>query len=92
MLVKESLKSEINAPIKMRDGTTLYADIYRPDDTGRHPAILARTPYDKSETTGNTLRGYMNPQKFVRNGYVVVVQDLRGTGVRGRTGCTCGRC
>jgi putative CocE/NonD family hydrolase len=81
MLVKESIKSEINVPIKMRDGTILYADVYRPDDAGQHPAILARTPYDKSDTTGNTLRGYMNPQKFVRNAYVVVIQDLRGTGV-----------
>jgi len=30
----------------MRDGTVLVADVYRPDDTLRHPVLLMRTPYD----------------------------------------------
>ncbi len=81
MLSQESIKLEINVPARMRDGTILYADIYRPDDAEKHPAILARSPYNKSESTSNVLSGYMNPQKFVRSGYAVVIQDLRGTGV-----------
>ncbi len=60
MPVKGSIKIEVNIPAKMRDGTTLYADVYRPDDSGRYPAILARTPYDKSVTNGGILSGYMN--------------------------------
>jgi putative CocE/NonD family hydrolase len=81
LLTQESIKLEINAPARMRNGTVLYADVYRLDDTGKHPAILARSPYNKSETTSNVLSGYMSPYKFVRNGYAVVIQDLRGTGV-----------
>jgi putative CocE/NonD family hydrolase len=81
LLLQESVKLEINVAARMRDGINLYADIYRPDDAGKHPAILARSPYNKSESTSSVLGGYMNPQKFVRNGYAVVFQDLRGTGV-----------
>jgi hypothetical protein len=33
--------------IKMRDGTELVADIFRPAGDGRHPAILRRTPYGR---------------------------------------------
>jgi putative CocE/NonD family hydrolase len=80
MLRQESIKLEINVAVKMRDGTNLYADIYRPDDQGKHPAILARLPYNKDESP-NILSGYMNPKRFVRNGYAVVMQDIRGTGV-----------
>lgn len=31
-------------PVPMRDGTVLYADVYRPDDDEKYPAILNRTP------------------------------------------------
>jgi putative CocE/NonD family hydrolase len=58
--------------IPMRDGVKLATDIYRPADlTGPLPAILMRTPYNKQ---GNTLAGNV----FASNGYVVVVQDVRG--------------
>src|SRR5437764_13259251 len=39
---------EGNVPAKMRDGVTLYADIYRPDAPGRFPVLLMRTPYNKA--------------------------------------------
>jgi putative CocE/NonD family hydrolase len=56
----------------MRDGVTLYADIYRPDGPGAYPALLVRTPYDKeAESTPFMLAA-------VRRGYVVVIQDVRG--------------
>ena len=79
MLTTESIKLEINVPMKMRDRTVLYADVYRPDKPGKYPAILTRLPYNKSITfpTGS---GYMNPQRFARAGYAVVIQDVRGTG------------
>jgi len=58
--------------VPMRDGIKLATDIYRPADlTGPLPAILMRTPYNKQ---GNTLAGNV----FASNGYVVVVQDVRG--------------
>ncbi len=39
-----SLKMESNVAVAMRDGVTLYADIYRPDGDGPFPTILQRTP------------------------------------------------
>jgi predicted acyl esterase len=36
-----------DVPIEMDDGVVLRADVYRPDDDGRHPAILSYGPYAK---------------------------------------------
>jgi uncharacterized protein len=36
-----------DVPIPMDDGLVLRADVYRPDDGGRHPAILSYGPYAK---------------------------------------------
>ena len=67
---------ERNQAAKMRDGVTLYADVYRPARDGRFPALLMRTPYDKDETD-QSARLAMTVAA-VRRGYVVVVQDTRG--------------
>ena len=56
---------------KMRDGTVLRADIYRPKADGRFPVLVQRTPYDKRNEAGFAV-------KAVARGYVVVVQDVRG--------------
>ena len=42
-----SVKYERNVTIKMRDGVTLHADIYRPNADGKFPVLLTRTPYNK---------------------------------------------
>ncbi len=67
------IKSEKNVPATMRDGTTLYADVYRPDSAGQFPVILLRLPYGKqlAEVFGDH-------EYFPARGYVVVVQDGRG--------------
>lgn len=70
-----SLKIETNVPIPMRDGTTLYADIYRPEGPGPFPVILQRTPYDK--TTPLTML-MLDPLKAAKRGYAIVIQDTRG--------------
>src|SRR5215831_9853052 len=58
--------------VPMRDGVKLATDIYRPTDlTGQLPAILMRTPYNKQGSAGPG-------NVFASNGYVVVVQDVRG--------------
>ena len=41
------MKIEWDAPIRMDDGLVLRADVFRPDDGGRHPAILTYGPYGK---------------------------------------------
>ena len=65
---------EKNLPMQTRDGITLYADVYRPDAPGKFPALLIRTPYDKSREPGP----YTERQYFGSRGYVVIVQDTRG--------------
>ena len=64
---------EKDIPMRTRDGTTLYSDVYRPDTDGRFPVLVVRTPYDKSLNMALTEKEY-----FPSRGYVVVVQDTRG--------------
>ena len=60
-----------NVPVKMRDGVTLQADIYRPKANGKFPVLLVRTPYDKTQEMEFAV-------KAATRGYVVVAQDVRG--------------
>ena len=63
-----------DVPQKMRDGTTLYADVYLPAEDGeRRPTVLVRTSYDKTNIGHN-----LDTERFVRNGYAVMLQDVRG--------------
>ena len=67
-----------NAMAPMRDGTRLATDVYLPARGGEpaarsFPAVLTRTPYDKS--TQGTMQ---NAEYWARRGYVRVVQDVRG--------------
>jgi uncharacterized protein len=41
------LRIDWDAPIEMDDGVVLRADVFRPDDDGRHPVILSYGPYAK---------------------------------------------
>lgn len=38
---------ERDVPVVLRDGVTIYTDIFRPADGEKHPAILAMSPYGK---------------------------------------------
>jgi putative CocE/NonD family hydrolase len=60
---------------RMRDGVTLRADVYRPDRAGDLPVLLMRNPYDKAVAQALV---YQHPAWYARQGYVVVVQDVRG--------------
>jgi len=64
---------ESNVPVKMRDGVTLRADIYRPKTDEKLPVLLTRTPYDKT-------RNWITPFAHLAaaRGYVVIMQDVRG--------------
>lgn len=64
--------SRLHVRIPMRDGVQLSANVFRPSQPARVPAILVRTPYNKgTELIPNFLA-------FVNHGYAVVVQDVRG--------------
>ncbi|MFN8005981.1 MAG: CocE/NonD family hydrolase [Terriglobia bacterium] len=62
---------ENNVVMKARDGVGLRADVYRPKREGKFPVILERTPYDKRMGAGFGV-------KAAAQGYVYVVQDVRG--------------
>ena len=78
-----------NVMVPMRDGVRLATDIYRPADkdgnpcSGQFPVILGRTSYDKSNPV-IWVDAVARP--FVYNGYVVILQDLRGRGLSEGTG------
>ncbi len=82
LLIAASLESgrfEENLMVPMRDGVRLATDIYRPSRGGvpleeRLPVLLQRTPYGK---TGSSL--VESALSFAANGYVVALQDVRGT-------------
>ena len=42
---------QTGVPVKMRDGVTLRADVFRPDDPGKFPVLLERTPYNRAGDT-----------------------------------------
>ena len=63
---------EKDVPAKMRDGVNLFADIYRPADPGKYPALLMRTPYNKTDAVTDFVID------AVKHGYVVALQDVRG--------------
>ena len=70
-----AIRSQLNLPVPMRDGVTLYADLYRPDDApGPFPVLLQRTPYDKSQGRA----GALDALRAASHGYAVVIQDTRG--------------
>ena len=60
----------------MRDGTVLRADVVRDGQVGPSPTLLLRTPYLKEGAFGSVFA----PFDAVARGYVVVIQDCRGTG------------
>jgi uncharacterized protein len=60
----------------MRDGVTLSADLYlgRKEAMAR-PVILLRTPYNRAFVASR-----FNLRPFIERGYIVMFQDVRGTG------------
>ena len=78
---KHYTKKEVMIP--MRDGIRLYTAIYQPVQElrpdGKPPVIMLRTPYScgpYGKGYSGSLRGMFS--RFVENGYVVVLQDVRG--------------
>ena len=72
----DGLTVERNLRLRLDDGVSLAADVYRPGGSGSHPVLLTRLPYDKTEAASNL--GYAHPAWYAAQGYVVVAQDVRG--------------
>ena len=65
------------ASMQTRDGVRLDADIYRPDSDERLPILLMRQPYGR-EIASTVV--YAHPCWYAEQGYIVVIQDVRGRG------------
>jgi putative CocE/NonD family hydrolase len=60
-----------------RDGIRLDADVYRPELEGEFPVLLMRQPYGRAIASTVV---YAHPAWYAAQGYIVVVQDVRGRG------------
>jgi uncharacterized protein len=69
------VRTLFSVAVPMRDGTSLSTDVYLPDDESAAPAILVRTPYEKVAERFSEWG-----QFFTREGFAVIVQDVRGRG------------
>jgi putative CocE/NonD family hydrolase len=63
--------------LTLADGVRLDADLYRPDGPGRFPVLLMRQPYGRRIASTVVLA---HPSWYAAQGYLVVVQDVRGRG------------
>lgn len=63
-----------NVETRMRDGTLLRCDLFRPTPPGDYPVLVSRTPYDKTRAAYRQVARHM-----ADNGYICVLQDIRGT-------------
>ncbi|MDY0406324.1 CocE/NonD family hydrolase [Virgibacillus sp. 179-BFC.A HS] len=74
--MSEQIILEKNVACPMRDGVILRADIYRPSDNMKHPVLLTRLPYGKDDP--HFSHRYLDTNRLVLAGYIVIVQDVRG--------------
>ncbi len=66
------IREEVKIP--MRDGVNLGAILYRPEQAGKYPTIVYRTPYGIDDYDA-----YAEiPIKAARRGYLVFLVDVRG--------------
>ncbi|MGW4080152.1 CocE/NonD family hydrolase [Streptomyces asiaticus] len=71
---------DTSVAVPMRDGVTLATDLWQPAGTGPWPVLLARTPYGRTSTVHLGNPKLPDIRALVDSGYLVVVQDVRGTG------------
>jgi predicted acyl esterase len=83
---------ERDVSVRMRDGVTLRADVFRPDSEGMFPGLLALSAYGKDCQSPDIPAQPVNSwvfdhnveagefEFFVKRGYVYVIPDERGLG------------
>lgn len=76
--IRYDILKEDDVAMRVRDGTILRSDIYRPNAPGKFPALLFRTPYDKRRSDFGRETYVPVGMEAARHGYVVVMQDIRG--------------
>jgi uncharacterized protein len=71
---RNDIRMDNRVPVRMRDGVSLFADVYRPVDERRYPVIVSLTPY----STERFPSAYATGVYLARRGYVYVYPDVRG--------------
>jgi uncharacterized protein len=74
--------------VPMRDGVLLLADVHRPAEPGRYPALVAASPYPRQIQNLGAPAGFIEAGAsdfFVPRGYVHVIANCRGTSGSGGT-------
>lgn len=68
--------------VPMRDGVRLFTSVYTPKNAGeQYPLLLNRTPYTVAPYGIDNYRTNLGPsEKFAREGFIFVYQDVRGKG------------
>lgn len=57
------VQADWNLPVKVRDGTTLRVNVFRPKDAGTYPVIMSAHPYGKDRIPARSRNGRaVNPQ------------------------------
>ena len=82
------MRSDQDVAAVMRDGVELLADVHRPDDDGRFPALISASPYPRQIQDLGAPMGFIEAGAsdfWVPRGYVHVIANLRGTGGSGGT-------
>lgn len=78
---KDNAAFKVRAPetlsMRTRDGVRLDADLYVPDAPGPFPVLLVRTDRDRRTAAAAM---HAHPSWYAAQGYLVAVQDVRGTG------------
>ncbi|MDW5593894.1 CocE/NonD family hydrolase [Conexibacter stalactiti] len=64
--------------VPMRDGAVLRADVWTARDDAPRPALLQRTPYDRTDSGAAVVGAALEPLRAVARGFAVVIQDVRG--------------
>jgi uncharacterized protein len=66
--------------IAMRDSVKLFTAVYAPKDTTKtYPLLLVRTPYSVAPYGSDAyMQLAANMEKFAREGFIFVLQDVRG--------------
>ncbi|MCJ8509453.1 CocE/NonD family hydrolase [Rhizobium lemnae] len=75
-----SVQAPQTITMTMADGVGLVADVYRPVGPGRFPVLVLRLPYGRRVASTVVLA---HPAWYAAQGYIVVVQDVRGRGTSG---------
>ena len=73
---------DLNIAAPMRDGIELLADVHRPAADGRHPALIAASPYPRQIQDLGAPMGFIeagDTDFWVSRGYVHVIANVRGT-------------